>query len=97
MAAEERTPHGEPQAEPPNGNGVPEIVQELSAFNNATPADLARLALQGEMADEIVPTAEGITLFEGKRAQLHRASGQQKSLLQLRLDRINKTKPSRQN
>jgi len=65
MAAEERTPHEEPQGGVINGNGrsahdnVPPIVKELAAFNSMTPTDLARLALQGETTDEIVPTAEG--------------------------------------
>ena len=77
-----------------NGNGpvpgAPPIVQELLAVGRVDPRDLAQVALGGERADEIVPTAEGVTFFKGERARLHKESGAGKSLLAERLDRIKK-------
>ena len=74
-----------------NGNDVPRIVERLTAINNTSSQELARLALGGAVPDEIVPTAEGITFFEGKRARDHKKSGSTKTLLAERLDRISKT------
>jgi hypothetical protein len=68
----------------------PAIVEQLAAINDTTPEDLARLAL-GSSPDETVPTAEGITLFKGERSQQHKASGSDKSLLALRIERIKNT------
>jgi hypothetical protein len=74
-----------------NGSEVPPIVERLTAINNTSSQELARLALGGAVPDEIVPTAEGITFFEGKRARDHKKSGSKRSLLAERLDRISKT------
>ena len=96
---EERTPPpdaaepeaGQSQPGSSHANGSPGIIEQLHAVGNANPQELARIALGGASSDEVVPTAEGITLFRDERARQHRASGSSKSLLEQRLDRIKKT------
>lgn len=95
--AEERTPERHSQRAARIGNGsngapashadpIPEVVRLLPA-NNAAPWELARVALGGPRPDEIVPTAEGYTFFEGELAAQFEAEGQKDALLKARLDR----------
>ena len=99
---EERTPPP-PQPEDPSGQSAPETVgvgnnepvepspfiKGLLALGDVRPQDLAMVVL-GERADEIVPTAEGVTFSKGERSQRHKESGASESLLELRLEHINK-------
>jgi len=68
-----------------------EAVQRLRSVGELDANELARRALQqaGEApTDETVPTAEGVTFFKGRAAAEHAASGSDKTLLQIRVERI---------
>ncbi len=88
---EEGTPPPEQDISHASGNGQPDIIKRLRPLNNATPEQLGAVALGGEQPDEIVPDADGITVFQGEQLRQHEASGSDKSLLQVRLERISKT------
>jgi hypothetical protein len=95
---EERTPHPEAAGPPSseNGNGaVPtngaspdgaSYVQKLVAVGNLAPWQLAKLAL-GEEPDEIVPSIEAVTFFEGTVAREFEESNAGQSIVEFRRDR----------
>jgi len=67
--------------------GFPPAVTRLKIFfDEARPEAIIRSALGGEVADEIVPSADGINTFRGERALRSKTTAS--SLLGKRLARI---------